>query len=82
VSLLSPYGLTSCKWELNDAQDELKVIAVIPPNTLGRIQLPGVDEEKGSGVWTYQVKWKKDETWPPSPWTAQCTLPKGETILL
>jgi alpha-L-rhamnosidase len=65
VSHTSPYGTIQCEWEI--IGDNLKVRISVPPNCTGRVELPGLEEEVGSGEKDYEVDWKKDERFPPKP---------------
>ena len=65
VRHIAPSGEVSCEWTLTGKQ--LKVQVKIPPNTIARVVLPGVDEEIGSGQRVYNVEWEADPKWPPKP---------------
>ena len=66
VNHVSAYGLHECKLRIEDSK--LKVDIKVPPNTTARVQLPGIDEEVGSGSKSYTVDWKSDPSWPPKIW--------------
>jgi len=66
VSHVSAYGLHECKWRIEDSK--FKVDIKVPPNTTARVQLPGIDEEVGSGSKSYTVVWEADPSWPPKIW--------------
>ena len=59
----SPYGEISCGWILKGSK--LKVTVVVPPNSTGRVVLPGIDETIGSGTKVYDVDWEPEAEWPP-----------------
>jgi len=65
VSHISPYGTIKCEWVIES--DKLKVNISVPPNCSARVELPGLEEEVGSGEKTYEVDWVKDERFPPKP---------------
>jgi alpha-L-rhamnosidase len=60
---LSPYGTIECSWKIINSR--LQVRVCIPPNATARVVLPGVDEEIGSGIRDYEVRWEEDPRWPP-----------------
>jgi alpha-L-rhamnosidase len=63
TSYLSPYGLFRCEWTIEDNQ--LKVEVEVPPNASAKVILPGLEQQVGSGISKFEVKWEKDERWPP-----------------
>ncbi len=63
VSHKSPYGLVSCDWAIQG--DKLRVDIRVPPNCTAKIILPGVDDDVGSGLKSYEVDWQEDKEWPP-----------------
>jgi alpha-L-rhamnosidase len=65
VSHTSPYGEVRCQWEIQG--DKMKVEVSVPPNVTARVELPGLEDEIGSGNKTYEVDWKADERFPPKP---------------
>ena len=68
VGYNSAYGLVECQWEIKG--DKLYVKVNVPPNTTARVELPGPNgyqEEIGSGKKEFEVKWEKDERFPPKP---------------
>ena len=52
---LTPYGPAECGWQVADG--ELRVDAIVPPNTTARVTLPGADApmEVGAGAWQWRV---------------------------
>lgn len=66
VSHVSAYGKHSCRWEIKGNQLEVQI--EVPPNTTAQVDLPGVEEEVGSGKKSYKVKWEADPSWPPKVW--------------
>lgn len=64
VSYDSPYGPFSVEWKLGGTGSALHVKASVPPNATARIELPGVEQEVGSGVYEWDVAWRAQE-WPP-----------------
>jgi alpha-L-rhamnosidase len=79
-SHVSPYGEVSCRWEIQGGN--LHVIARVPPNTTAMVVLPGVEEEVGSGEWTYVVPWKADERWPPQSIQHAFMNPQEEKLVV
>ncbi|WWC90341.1 uncharacterized protein L201_005274 [Kwoniella dendrophila CBS 6074] len=76
TSFNSPYGLYSINWKIITKQNKstLKVEIEIPPNGSAKIQLPGSGsgpdnnfekDNLGSGKYTFEASYKKDERWPP-----------------
>ena len=63
TSFDSPLGKYSVSWTLKD--EKLSVQATVPPNGSAKVDLPGVQEDIGSGEYTWDVTWKTDERWPP-----------------
>jgi len=56
ASYLSPYGLTSTEWRIDDGTFELKL--VVPPNAKAEVVLPGTKDDVvtvGSGTHTFTV---------------------------
>ncbi|WVQ99093.1 hypothetical protein IAU59_006225 [Kwoniella sp. CBS 9459] len=66
ASFLSPLGLVSCEWRIED-EETLVVNVSVPPNARAKVVLPGVEEWIGSGKRDYKVKWEKDPRFPPKP---------------
>ncbi|WVF71810.1 hypothetical protein IAT40_006618 [Kwoniella sp. CBS 6097] len=66
TSFLSPLGLVSCDWRIEN-EDTLLVKVSVPPNARAKIVLPGVEEWIGSGKREYKVKYEKDPRFPPVP---------------
>jgi alpha-L-rhamnosidase len=65
VSHTSPYGEVKCQWEIKDGK--LKVEVSVPPNVTAKVELPGHEEDIGSGERSFEVEWKDDERFPPKP---------------
>lgn len=65
VGFTSPYGQVSCHWQIKG--DKLKVNVSVPPNTSAKVELPGHEEDIGSGEKNFEVEWKQDERFPPKP---------------
>lgn len=65
VGYNSPYGQITCAWKIEDSK--LKVNVSVPPNTTAKVELPGHEEEVGSGERSFEVDWKEDERFPPKP---------------
>lgn len=70
TSHLGPYGLISCEWELDIDQKLFKMVVVVPPNSTGRIELPGKSKseviEIGSGKWEFEFEgYEETQEWPP-----------------
>lgn len=57
VTFDSPYGPYAVEWSLQGGS-KLHVKASVPPNASARVELPGVGEEVGSGVYEWDVTWK------------------------
>jgi len=55
--------MMSCDWALKG--EELKVKVTVPPNSKGRVILPGLEKNVGSGTWEYTCNWKPEAEWPP-----------------
>ena len=61
----SPYGLYSVTWKCEGSMMLTEVC--VPPNGRARVVLNGVDEEVGSGEYTFETEWKEDPDWPLAP---------------
>jgi alpha-L-rhamnosidase len=70
---MSPYGLYESSWQID--QGKLKLKARVPPNASAQIELPGLSETIGSGVYEFEVDWVPDERWPPKGIQLPCTQP-------
>ncbi|OCF32102.1 hypothetical protein I316_06258 [Kwoniella heveanensis BCC8398] len=67
TSFLSPLGMVSCDWHIQN-EETLFVTVSVPPNARAKVVLPGgVEEWVGSGKRDYKVKWEKDPRFPPVP---------------
>ena len=71
----TPYGLASSTWELEDGS--VTVEAVIPPNTMARVRLPGAPEELqvGAGTHRWTVPFATSQTPEPGRSWGDATLP-------
>lgn len=60
---VSPYGKIHFEWQLNGHSLEVK--AQVPPNSVARVELPGMEPlEVGSGTYHWQTKIGELQ-WPP-----------------
>ncbi|KAF7554289.1 hypothetical protein G7Z17_g3002 [Cylindrodendrum hubeiense] len=70
AQFLSPYGLISVKWIIEDTQFSLTV--QVPPNTVAEVKLPSNSTQKqvsisiGSGTHDFKTEYERP-AWPPLP---------------
>lgn len=80
TSHLSPFGLFSSEWKIDNGQFKLQV--QVPPNATAKVVLPSGEEQVvGSGTRSFECKYEADQRWPPKVLPGPSSVqPKDEFV--